>query len=140
MSAAHDQPLAFDSAQRFCHAHDINAEPGLFVDPPGAFIARKDGELQVAILVFAGPSLGVGEQRAADAFAIVLLVDRQIRNMAVLAVAEEILDGLQMNEADALTVVIFRDEDMRARRLLGQVAGDIELNMLGAFSASPPRG
>ena len=92
----------------------------------------------MAVFVLARPALGVGEQGAANAFAIVVVGDGKIGDVAVLGVAEIILDRLQMDEADALAVIVFRDEDMRAGRLFGQVAGEVELDVFGAFAPPSP--
>src|SRR5690606_21810634 len=127
------------SAQWLGQAQDVDAEAGFFVDCAGALVAGEYGKLQMAIFVLASPAFGVGEQGAADAFAIVVVGDGEIGDVSVLGVAEIVLDRLQMDESDALAIVIFRDQDMRAGRLFGQVSGNIELDVLGTFAAPSPR-
>ena len=58
--------------------------------------------------------------------------------MAVLCAAEEILDRLQVDEADPLAVVVLGDEDMRSGRLHREIPGQVEADVVGAFPASSP--
>lgn len=87
-----------------------------------------------------GEALGVFKQRPAYSLPIMLLVHGDIGNVANLGSTEEVLHRLQVDEADALTIVILGHEYMRAGGLVIQMPGNVEANVFGAFAGTAPGG
>jgi len=114
--------------QSLRHPDQLISVAMMAIKPPSTLIGGEHGQRDMAAAMLPGPALGIGYQRTAHAFAIVFVCDDQIGNMAVEHAGKEILLRLQVQEPEALAVVILRHEQMRGSRQLAKMAGDFGAN------------
>ncbi len=124
------------SAQRLDHAQRLDLETAALVELSRPRIAREHGEAEPAAAVVARPAFGVGEQAGADAVAVVARRDGEVGDVAVRQAREEIDVGVQVQEADALAVVVLGHEHVGAGRLLAQVAREVAADTFLVLAAS----
>ena len=76
----------------------------------------------------------------ADAGALVTLGHGDVRDVAIIAVCEEVLGLLQVDEAHRLPLVVLCNEDVAVRRLLVEMLDQVGLDALQAIGARAPVG
>lgn len=95
-------------------------------------VAGEHGQGDELTAVFLGPGVGVVEQERADAVALVCLGHRDVGDVAVVAVGEEVLRFLQVDEADRLAILVLGDEDVAVGRLLVEMPDQVGFDALEA--------
>jgi len=82
----------------------------------------------------------VVEKELARAGAFVCFGDRDVRDVAVVPMGEEVFRLLQVHETHRLAVFVLRDEDVAVGRLLVEVLHQVGFDALQAVGARAPVG